>query len=131
MAVTLVAASLGACSQPVEPATPREEWEASGIQHYRMTYTSTCGENGWITFDPVTVEVRGEDVAVIAGRAPMVIATVDRLFDAIEALGRDADEASYEFGAYGQPTRIRIDSILNAIDDEFCVTVDDFQPLDR
>lgn len=125
--VLLVA--LGACGDGTDEQF-RTRWENSDVSAYSMTYTSTCGENGWITFDPVEVTVEDQQILSHTGRPTnFTPLTVDAIFDLLDASKR-ADEISVELGAHGHPRAVSIDESTKAIDDEFCVQVGSFQVRD-
>lgn len=95
---------------------------------YELTYTSTCGENGWISFEPVTVRVADGSIEVLDGPTPFEVATVERVLDVIdEAEAGGADSVEVEYGEHGQPMVVDIDWEADAIDDEFCLAVSDFK----
>jgi hypothetical protein len=107
---------------------PSAKWAGLGVGDYTMTYSSVCGENGWVTDGPVTVRVIGGLPEVVDGNAPLEVATVDLLFAVLnEAQEGQAEVVEYELGPMGVPTRIKIDWDLNAVDDEFCVDIKAFQ----
>ncbi len=111
------------CATP----TPAPE-KVSGEFSYRMTYTSTCGENSWVTSGPVTVEVTDGIAEVVAGPEPTRVATVSRLLELIdEATQGDADRVNVDYGDLGQPMRVEIDWSTDATDDELCIDVARFR----
>lgn len=124
----LVLTSCGSSPDVVdaEPLDEEATWRNSGITEYSMTYTSTCGENAWITFEPVTVSVTKDSPKVVSGSEPFEVATVDRLFKMINnAREDDAKSVEVSYGDFGQPMSVAI-VYTDAIDDQFCVEVSDF-----
>jgi len=127
-------ASSSTTQDPTAVAAPsaleenRTLWSSDGSTSYQLTYTSTCGENSWISFDPVTVQVRDQNITMIEGPDfEIELATVAKLFGVIEeAESGSADSVSVTYGPQGQPMEIDIDFDVGAIDDEFCLSVSAF-----
>ena len=113
-------------SQPADSAAPSGGPRWSGDDAYTMTYTSTCGENGWITDGPVTVSVDRGAAEVIDGPTPRELATVDRMFDLI-ALAEDGGATSIEadYGVHGEPRTVFIVH-SSGLDDQLCFDVSSF-----
>lgn len=118
---------------PVQnPGDGEDLWAAADIAAYEWTYTSTCGESAWLSSEPVTVQVSADGTQVVDGPEPFAVATVQNVLDAISAAERDgADSIEASFGAFGQPTQVRIDYLSDAVDDEFCIDVSNFAPLEQ
>lgn len=112
------------------PTPISSEWDRAGIESYSLTYTSQCGENATITFDPVTVEVVDGAIASHDGpEPPFRPLTVDDVVEII-AGASSADLVEVEYGQFGQPTMVSIDYTTGAIDDEFCLFVTEFTVAD-
>lgn len=137
--VLALSALAGACTSsspedptaaPVTAATesPAAIWNQSGISDYTMTYTSSCGDSAWISLDPVTVEVAAGEVERISGDTPGKLATVANLFGLIDAArAGSALRVDATYGEWGQPMEVDID-YSGGLDDQFCVSVSDFEP---
>ena len=114
----------------------RAKWAEAGIDTYRITLRYGCFcEFG----DGRPVDVRvvdGEVVEVVADGKPIrkrlwqgFPMTVEDLFDRAEAAKADADEFAFAFDRdLGYPSKISVDQIRNADDDEFQVIVDGLTP---
>lgn len=124
-------------------------WERSQPPHYRYRFETSCfcqakGK------EPVWIEVRGgQTVAITDGATgePVTAArqeslddmsTIEKLFTWIEQVGRPASgrgrapdqlEVSYD-ATLGYPTRIAIDAIADAVDDEFSYQITALETLD-
>jgi len=61
------ASSATAVAVPSALEESRTLWSSEASTSYQLTYTSTCGENSWISFDPVTVQVRDQNVTMLEG----------------------------------------------------------------
>jgi hypothetical protein len=125
----------------------REKWQAADISHYRFNVHITC----FCVFTenmPLIVEVKNGEVVSMEYSTgnkidPQLLelfdryVTVDRLFDGIEkgfeVAGSDqgaADKVTVEYDAtYGFPTKIDIDFVEEAIDDELYLAISDFEAL--
>jgi len=125
----------------------REKWQAANISHYRFNVHISC----FCVFTenmPLIVEVKdGEVVSMEYSTGneidPQLLelfdryVTVDRLFDGIEksfeVAGSDqgaADKVTVEYDAtYGFPTKIDIDFVEEATDDELYLTISEFEVL--
>jgi Family of unknown function (DUF6174) len=140
-----VATLLAACSLfPGSTLSPKElalraladhqaQWASKQIDDYTFTITAQC----FCPFtDPIDVQVvDGVVVAVTkAGQAVQpnevigIPKTVTELFAVITAHA-DAATLSVEWDpGFGFPASIQVDSIANALDDEFGYTVTNFRP---
>ena len=114
-------------------AEHQARWTAKGIDDYTFTIARQC-------FCPFTDPV---EVTVVDGRATAFTragqpveareiqglpATVPELFAIIAAQAGAAELAVAWDPAFGFPTSIQVDSVANAIDDEFGFLVTDFRP---
>jgi len=122
-------------------------WERSQPPHYRYRLRAVCF---CPREEPVWIEVRGgQTVAITDGATgePVTAArkeslenvnTVEKLFAWIEQVGRPApgtgpapDEMEVSYDAtLGYPTRIAIDAIADAVDDEFTYLITALEALD-
>jgi len=147
---TLLAVILAACSA-MQPKSDlqlaREKWQDAAISHYRFNVHISC----FCVFTenmPLIVEVNdGEVVSMEYSTGneidPQLLelfdryVTIDRLFDGIEngfeVAGSDqgpADKVTVEYDAtYGFPTKIDIDFVEDAIDDELYLAISGFEAL--
>ena len=150
----VLAVVLSACSTVANAGEPkseveiaREKWQAANISHYRFNVHISC----FCVFTenmPLIVEVQdGEVVSMEYSTGneidPQLLelfdryVTIDRLFDGIEKSfaveGGDqgpADKVTVEYDAtYGYPTKIDIDFVENAIDDELYLSISGFEAL--
>jgi hypothetical protein len=113
----------------------QNRWNRSGVQDYQVVVQNLCF-CGYTR--PVRITVRFGSViskvdAETGEPAPSYANAreIARLFDLVrEAIDQDADriEVSYD-ATYGFPTRIDIDYIRNAVDDELQVRASEFQPM--
>jgi hypothetical protein len=114
----------------------RARWDAAGIDTYRLTLQYGCfcefGDGR-----PVDVRVvEGEVVEAVADGKPLrkreyrgFPMTVEALFDYAETAKADADSFEIDFDRrLGYLTRIAVDHVLNADDDEFQVDVTSLTP---
>ena len=132
--LSAVAASCGSTASVSEPPStdvaapsrPLVSWADSGVTSYTMRYTSTCGENSYIAFDPVTAVV--EDGVLVSSNGDAAanrVLTVEDVLGYIEEASA-ADRLEAEYGEFGQPMLVDIDVDIEATDDEFCVDVEEF-----
>ena len=131
--LTSTTASSNSTRQHPATSTPvSNDWDATDIESYSLTYTSVCGENAMIAFDPVTVEVVDGEIASHDGPAPpFQPLTVDDVVEIIaEATAAGAERIKVEYGQFGQPTMVNIDYTTTGIDDEFCLFVTEFAVAD-
>lgn len=130
---------LTACTSNTELEQQQALWNSQRPAHYRYVVQILCFCSPEIT-QPVRIEVKnGQTVSVVDATtgqpntntrfAPLN--TLDKMFGVIqEAIARPVDklEAKYD-GTYGFPTLIRLDPILNAVDDEIQYSIRDFEVL--
>ena len=139
------AANAGEPKSEVEQA--REKWQSANISHYRFNVHISCF-CVFVENMPLVVEVKdGEVVSMEFATGneidPQLLplferyVTIDRLFDGLESgfdfEGDDqgpADKVTVEYDAtYGFPTKIDIDFVEEAIDDELYLSISDFEAL--
>lgn len=152
--LVLLVLVLSACSTVANAGEPksdldlaREKWEAANISHYRFDLFISCfcifNENM-----PLVIEVNNGEVVSMEFQNGKEIdpqfldlfnryATIDKLFEGLSTsfdfAGDDqgpAEKVTVEYDAtYGFPTKIDIDFIEQAIDDELYLTVSGFEAL--
>ncbi|MGP4114214.1 DUF6174 domain-containing protein [Streptomyces sp. 4N509B] len=148
LALTVAVASgaaLAGCGDDAEPgggggsgasreagAASLSDWREPA--DYAYTLTSSCGERSLIGTFRVTVEdgdVTGwEPVGEnYAPRSVEVPSIGDLLAEAEAARERGADSVEVETAADGRPTRISVDEMEEAIDDEACYDIEDVEPV--
>lgn len=133
---------LSACSGGSALERNREKWEGQNFNHYRFTVVVTC-------FCPfagaeVTYEVQNGQIVDQAVQAhpdrqfdPDQISefyqdynTIEKVFNYVERASNEADETTIEYDpTYGFPIDISVDWIKEAVDDEFYLTLSNFEPL--
>jgi len=115
-------------------------WQALEIKNYDFVYQVSCfcGISGP---NPAKLSVRGGmvvkvqpgDTAVVVGTtpAPSTYPTIDSLFVILENAQKNTPSGvTVEFDpTYHFPTRIFIDPIKNAVDDEVTYTIKSFSPV--
>ena len=121
------------------PVSEAAEWDEPA--DYRFAVTSSCGERAFIGDYRVTV--RGGQVAAAetadpdTGKwtpvdprwLPDVLTLRDMLDEAREAQEQGADTVEVVTDpADGHPVEVRVDRETNAIDDESCYDVTDYEP---
>lgn len=152
--LVLLVLVLSACSTVANADEPksdldlaREKWEAANISHYRFNLFISCfcifNENM-----PLVIEVNNGEVVSMEFQNGKDIdpqflelfnryATIDKLFEGL-ATSFDfpgdeqgpAEKVTVEYDATnGFPTKIDIDFIEQAIDDELYLTISDFEAL--
>jgi hypothetical protein len=134
----LALSTLAGCAG--EPSTsvaqgPRGTWAGAGIDDYTITIERMCFcpdvgpyevavEDG----EAVSVSKDGEEVPLDDASLATWPLTVDDLFAEIDEAERTADEVTVVYDAtLGYPTRISIDRIEDAIDDEMSFVVRDLR----
>ncbi len=138
IALVLSACSLGGKS---EIQRNQQKWQDTGISHYRYNLFVGC----FCTFNedmPLIVEVKDGKLISMTYQSGKEIdaanrdlferyATIDRIFSELEAdLNGKADEVTVTYDpTYGFPTKVNIDFIKNAADDEVALTVSKFEKL--
>jgi uncharacterized protein DUF6174 len=107
------------------------EWQEPA--DYAYTLTSECGERGLIgTFRVTVTDGRVAAFEAVSGGTDVrrsEVPTIGELLDEAERAREDgADSVEVEEAADGRPTRIDIDYITNAIDDEACYGISRYRP---
>ena len=131
---------LSACSLGANGAlkTNQAKWKNSGITHYRFDLFIGC----FCAFRdkmPLHIEVQDGEVVSMTYTdgtpAPTddqffnSFATLDRIFlDLTTGTASKADEVKVEYDpTYGYPTTVNVDQIKAAMDDEYALTVSNFE----
>lgn len=142
----ILAFMLAACSigQKSELSKNQTKWENAHIASYRFSLFVGC----FCAFRdqmPLTIEVHDGKVTSMAyaDGSPVPaddsqleyfhrFATMEALFAEIQAdQNGSVDEISAEYDStYGYPTQIRVDQIKEAVDDEYSLTVSNFEVLE-
>ena len=142
-----VASTSAAESSPVStsaaesPTASWADWEApSG---YRFTVDSSCGYRPFYGVYRVTVRggeaiaadydhpLTGATVAVTPEELQSWVPTLDDMLDEARGATGDPEAGSIEVvsdPADGHPTKVSVDHIKSAIDDESCYVVTDYEP---
>jgi hypothetical protein len=97
-----------------------------------MTLTSSCGERMGLGVFRVTVTPRGIEVQPVDRWSDdTAVQTVPDLFDFItQASDNGAEVVDVDYDVeLGYPKQIDVDYMVDAIDDEACYRVSDFEPL--
>ena len=138
-------ANAGEPKSEVEQA--RDKWQSADVSHYKFELFISC----FCVFNedmPLLIEVRDGQIVSMEFKSGKEIdpqlmelfkryETIDKLFDGIESgfdfEGDDqgpADKVTVEYDAtYGFPTKIDIDFIEQAIDDELYLSISGFEAL--
>ncbi|MDV6342042.1 DUF6174 domain-containing protein [Nitrosomonas sp. Is24] len=136
---------LMACVSPMRSDFERHQkkWQEANITHYRFELNMIC----FCTFRnrmPLQIEVLNGQIAAMTDNTGKTItaadahydffaryATIDRLFSELQAsLNGKADQIAVAYHpSYGFPTRINIDRIKRATDDELGLAVSAFERL--
>lgn len=136
---------LMACVSPMRSDFDRHQkkWQEANITHYRFELNMIC----FCTFRnrmPFQIEVLNGQVVAMTDNTGKTItaadagyayfsryATIDRLFSELQAsLNGTADQIAAAYHpSYGFPTRINIDRIKKAADDELGLAVSAFERL--
>jgi hypothetical protein len=114
-----------------------EEWQEPAA--YSFAVTSSCGERSFI--GDYRVDVAGGEVVASEWRNPEGqwepvdqlewVPTLGDMVDEVHAVAGtpDAGEVTLETDpADGHPTAISVDPLANAIDDEHCYVITDYEP---
>ncbi len=135
-----IALVLTACSMvKSEIQQNQQKWQAARISHYRYNLFVGCF---CTASEPMVVEVRDGQVVSMEYQSGKEIdassrglfekyATIDRIFSELQTnIAGKADEytATYD-PTYGFPTKINVDFIKQAMDDELALTVSNFEKL--
>ena len=136
---------LVACVSPMRSdfEQHQKQWREANIAHYRFELNMVC----FCTFRnrmPLQIEVLNGQVAAMTDNTGKAItsvdahydffaryATIDRLFSELQtSLNGKADQIAVAYHpSYGFPTRINIDRIKRAADDELGLAVSAFERL--
>jgi len=138
-------ANAGEPKSEVEQA--RDKWQSADVSHYKFELFISC----FCVFNedmPLLIEVKDGQIVSMEFKSGKEIdpqlmelfkryETIDKLFDGIESgfdfEGDDqgpADKVTVEYDAtYGFPTKIDIDFIEQAIDDELYLSISGFEAL--
>lgn len=114
-------------------AAHQAQWTSKGLDDYTLTITRQCfcpfTDPLQVTVvDGVATAITNVGQAVQPREADGLPKTVPELF-AVVAAQAGAAKVTVEWDpAFGFPTSIQVDSIANAIDDEFGYLVTDFRP---
>jgi hypothetical protein len=139
LAIVLTACSAMQPKSDLERA--REKWQDANISHYRFSVHVGC----FCVFTenmPLVIEVNNGEVVSMEYHNGNEIdpgslelfqryATVDKLFEEIEKdQNGEADKVTVEYDAtYGFPTKVEIDFVEQAIDDEVYLSISGFEAL--
>jgi hypothetical protein len=135
--ITLV---LAACSMgKSEIQRNQQKWQDAKISHYRYNLFVGCF---CTASELMIVEVQDDKVVSMEYQSGKEInatdrdlfekyATIDRIFSELETnINGKADEVNVTYDVtYGFPTKVNIDFIKNAVDDEVALTVSNFEKL--
>jgi Family of unknown function (DUF6174) len=133
---------LSACSGGSVLEQNREKWEGQNFNHYRFTVVVSCFcpfAGAEVTYEVQNGQMVGQAVQAHPDRQfdPDQISefyqdynTIEKVFNYVERASNEADETTIEYDpTYGFPTDISVDWIKEAIDDEFYLTLSNFEPL--
>ncbi len=135
--ITLV---LSACSMgKSEIQRNQQKWQAAGISHYRYNLFVGCF---CTASEPMVVEVQDGQVVSLEYQSGKEMdassrdlfekyATIDRIFSELTTnINGKADEFTVTYDpTYGFPTKVNVDFIKKALDDELTLTVSNFEKL--
>jgi hypothetical protein len=129
---------LAGCESITGTRPQKALWEALDIQNYDFVYhvSCFCASNGP---NPVKLSVRNGVVTAATPvgsfigtmRAPSTYPTIDSLFVTLEKAQKNTpDGVTVDFDlTYHYPTKIFVDPLKNAADDEVTYTVESFVPV--
>ncbi len=136
IALVLTACSLGSQS---EIQQNQQKWQAAGISHYRYNLFVGCF---CTASEPMVVEVQDGQVVSLEYQSGKEMdassrdllekyATIDRIFSELATnISGKADEFTVTYDpTYGFPTKVNVDFIKKALDDELTLTVSNFEKL--
>lgn len=110
---------------PSAPTAPTTDWSTAS---YRFTLDSTCGERLFLGTFHVTVE--DGKVTLVEPEAPIPeVPTIADLLQRAQADGLAAPSEFHLDPTTGVPTVVEFEGDPNAIDDEECYAVSDYEPL--
>jgi hypothetical protein len=116
----------------------RRRWVRLGISDYTYDFVRSCfcgGPHGTLRIlvrDNAVVSVTEVETGAPAQNLPANwVGTIDDVFAELQReYDREAHEIAVEFDdAYHFPSRVQIDRIRNAVDDELGLRLSNFQPL--
>ena len=129
---------LAGCESIAGTRPERALWDALEIQNYDFVYQVSCF-CGFTIPNPVKLSVRNGVVSAavpvgsFVGTLPplSVYPTIDSLFVVLETARKNTpDGVTVDFDpTYHYPTKIAIDPVKNAADDEVTYTVESFVPI--
>ncbi len=142
LTLVLIALILTACSLgKSEIQRNQQKWQGAKITHYRYNLFVGC----FCVFNenmPLVVEVKdgslvsmkyqnGKEVEESNRDLFEKYATIDRIFSELETnINGKADEFTVTYDpTYGFPTKVNVDFIKKAMDDELALTVSNFEKL--
>ena len=143
LAVLLITLACSMLGDPSQFERSRAKWNAANITHYQFNLSISC----FCPYSedmPLAIEVdNGKVVSMtkpdgssLDSDSPLYsdaesYNTIDQAFSSLELLlNGDADKVEVTYDpAYGFPTSIDVDMILNAVDDEFSIYISDFKVL--
>ncbi len=140
MTSLVVLATMTACDTIAGTQPERALWQALDIQNYDFVYGVSCF-CGFTRPNPAKLSVRGGVVVKVvpvdsAGftreiGTPSTYPTVDSLFSILETAQKNTPKGvTVEFDpTYHFPTKMFIDPIKNAVDDEVTYTIQKFTPV--
>jgi len=146
LAAFLLAPALAACSLLPLPtpgpggevarvaAEQRSFWQGKGIASYTFSVSRPCfcppewsGPFEVTVVDGATTVVTYEGAPAAAANVEHIPKTIEAVFDLLIANAATTVEVTYD-PIFGFPASISVDPLVNAIDDEFDITISDFQP---
>ena len=142
LSIFLIACLIAGCAPlaNAELSAARSRWQSAHVSHYRFGLAVSC----FCAFSqrmPLTIEVKdGNLVSMLYNDGSPVPAdqqptfaryqTIDALFDFTGQSLSKADSMNIEYDrSYGFPSKVQIDFIKQAADDELSLFVRDFQVL--
>jgi len=146
LAAILLAPALAACSLLPLPtpgpggevarvaAEQRSFWRSQGLDSYTFAITRLCfcppewsGPFMVTVVDGVTTLVTYEGAPAPVANVEHIPKTIEAVFDLLVASAATTKDVTYD-PVFGFPASYSVDPIVNAVDDEFAITVSDFDP---
>lgn len=112
-----------------ETSNQREIWEAYSDGTYSFVLARGCfcayGGSYWVQVvdGEVTLALDVYQNQSVPEEGLNIIESIDDIFDMIERAEREADDLEVEYAEEGYPTRVVIDWIKQAVDDEMYLEV--------
>jgi hypothetical protein len=147
LAALLLVPALAACSLLPLPtpgpggevarvaAQQRSFWRGKGIASYTFNVSRPCfcppewsGPFEVTVVDGATTVVTYQGAPAPAANVEHVPKTIEAVFDLLIANAATTVDVTYD-STFGFPDAFSVDPIKNAIDDEFSVTITNFQPI--